>query len=80
MQGEQGCRGRRCRGMLPSQSPGTACQHLCLPCSRCSVPALHAGEEIAHCPSCSLYVKVIYDPEDFQDGTFEPEPEGVAVA
>ena len=26
-----------------------------------------AGEEIAHCPSCSLYVKVIYDPEDFSD-------------
>ena len=25
------------------------------------------GEEIAHCPSCSLYVKVIYDPEDFSD-------------
>lgn len=23
------------------------------------------GEEIAKCPSCSLYVKVIYDLEDF---------------
>lgn len=25
-----------------------------------------AGEEIAKCPSCSLYVRVIYDPQDFQ--------------
>lgn len=23
---------------------------------------LAAGEEIAHCPSCSLYITVIYDP------------------
>ena len=29
-------------------------------------PALPApGEEIAKCPSCSLYVRVIYDPADF---------------
>lgn len=28
---------------------------------------LRAGEDIAHCPSCSLYIRVIYDPEDFQD-------------
>lgn len=27
------------------------------------------GEEIAHCPSCSLIIRVIYDPEDFA-----PEP------
>ncbi|KAI7840052.1 hypothetical protein COHA_006183 [Chlorella ohadii] len=27
---------------------------------------LAAGEEIAKCPSCSLYVRVIYDPQDFQ--------------
>lgn len=26
---------------------------------------LEAGEEIAECPSCSLIVKVIYDPDDF---------------
>lgn len=25
-----------------------------------------AGEEVANCPSCSLYVRVIYDPADFQ--------------
>lgn len=41
-----------------------------------------AGEEIAHCPSCSLYVKVIYDPEDFSDaalGDAGSEP-GVVAA
>lgn len=27
---------------------------------------LKAGEEVATCPSCSLIVKVIYDPEHFQ--------------
>ncbi|XP_076343741.1 diphthamide biosynthesis protein 3-like isoform X2 [Tachypleus tridentatus] len=26
---------------------------------------LENGEEVATCPSCSLIVKVIYDPEDF---------------
>lgn len=26
-----------------------------------------AGEEVAKCPSCSLYVRVIYDPADFQE-------------
>lgn len=28
---------------------------------------LAAGEETATCPSCSLIVKVIYDPEDFAE-------------
>lgn len=28
---------------------------------------LRYGEEIARCPSCSLYITVIYNPEDFQD-------------
>ena len=32
-----------------------------------TVDELAAGEELARCPSCSLYVKVIYDPEDFVD-------------
>eukprot|EP00873_Tetraselmis_striata_P029035 jgi/Tetstr1/449299/TSEL_003814.t1 len=27
---------------------------------------LAAGEEIARCPSCSLYITVIYNEEDFQ--------------
>lgn len=28
---------------------------------------LASGEEVARCPSCSLYVRVIYNPEDFAD-------------
>ncbi|CAA0830918.1 CSL zinc finger domain-containing protein [Striga hermonthica] len=28
---------------------------------------LRIGEEIARCPSCSLYITVIYNMEDFQD-------------
>ena len=27
---------------------------------------LKAGEEFARCPSCSLYITVIYNVEDFQ--------------
>ena len=30
---------------------------------------LECGEEIARCPSCSLLLKVIYDPADFEDNT-----------
>lgn len=36
---------------------------------------LAAGEEIAHCPSCSLVICVIYDPDDFKQppaGTAPP--------
>ena len=25
------------------------------------------GDEIAHCPSCSLILRVIYDPDEFSD-------------
>lgn len=39
---------------------------------------LRLGEEIAHCPSCSLYIVVIYDPEDFEGD--EPEPPTVLPA
>ena len=28
---------------------------------------LASGEEVARCPSCSLFVRVIYNPEDFAD-------------
>lgn len=24
------------------------------------------GEELAHCPSCTLVIEVIYNPDDFQ--------------
>ncbi|XP_078486203.1 diphthamide biosynthesis protein 3 [Ciona intestinalis] len=30
-----------------------------------SLEELQSGEDIATCPSCSLLVKVIYDPDDF---------------
>mmetsp|Transcript_15846 Transcript_15846/g.17598 ORF Transcript_15846/g.17598 Transcript_15846/m.17598 type:complete len:98 (-) Transcript_15846:184-477(-) len=32
-----------------------------------STEELQDGEEIATCPSCSLLLRVIYDPEDFED-------------
>ena len=32
---------------------------------------LRLGEEIARCPSCSLYITVIYNQEDFAD----PKPD-----
>ncbi|KAG6482370.1 hypothetical protein ZIOFF_059001 [Zingiber officinale] len=28
---------------------------------------LRLGEEIARCPSCSLFITVVYNPEDFTD-------------
>ncbi|XP_074571952.1 diphthamide biosynthesis protein 3 [Curcuma longa] len=28
---------------------------------------LRLGEEIARCPSCSLFITVVYNPEDFAD-------------
>ncbi|KAI8817126.1 uncharacterized protein EV422DRAFT_570969 [Fimicolochytrium jonesii] len=28
---------------------------------------LRAGDEVAQCPSCSLIIRVIYDPEEFMD-------------
>ncbi|GBF89845.1 hypothetical protein Rsub_02549 [Raphidocelis subcapitata] len=28
---------------------------------------LRAGEDIARCPSCSLFITVIYNPEDFAE-------------
>ncbi len=27
---------------------------------------LKSGEQLAHCPSCTLIVRVIYDPDDFK--------------
>ncbi|XP_010913741.1 diphthamide biosynthesis protein 3-like [Elaeis guineensis] len=36
---------------------------------------LRFGEEIARCPSCSLFITVIYNPEDFADPKkSQPEP------
>lgn len=45
---------------------------------------LRIGEEIARCPSCSLYITVIYNMEDFQDKPNKkaepPKPHPIAVA
>ncbi|KAH0451672.1 hypothetical protein IEQ34_018971 [Dendrobium chrysotoxum] len=35
---------------------------------------LRIGEEIARCPSCSLYITVIYNPDDFGDSAEERPP------
>ncbi|WIA14587.1 hypothetical protein OEZ85_003101 [Tetradesmus obliquus] len=45
---------------------------------------LKAGEEIARCPSCSLYITVIYDQDDFLDaepssGAGQAQPSEVVV-
>ncbi|KAK4523769.1 hypothetical protein GAYE_SCF00G1665 [Galdieria yellowstonensis] len=32
---------------------------------------LRMGEEIAHCPSCSLVIRVVYNPADFQSANGE---------
>lgn len=38
---------------------------------RISLDAIYGGEVVATCPSCSLLLKVIYDPEDFVDSDSE---------
>lgn len=32
-----------------------------------SLTELRSGEEVGTCPSCSLRIRVVYDPEDFDD-------------
>ncbi|MEW5300467.1 MAG: hypothetical protein WDW36_003397 [Sanguina aurantia] len=39
---------------------------------------LRSGEEIAHCPSCSLFITVVYDPADFEAG--KPPPPTITAA
>uniref|UniRef100_K3Y1J5 Diphthamide biosynthesis protein 3 n=3 Tax=Setaria TaxID=4554 RepID=K3Y1J5_SETIT len=44
---------------------------------------LRLGEEIARCPSCSLFLTVVYNAEDFADAkepAHKPGPSPVAVA
>jgi diphthamide biosynthesis protein 3 len=52
--------------------------HSC-PCGdvfQITLDELRRGEEIAHCPSCSLFITVIYDPDDFQEEEGSaPKPE-----
>ncbi|CAA7408262.1 unnamed protein product [Spirodela intermedia] len=38
---------------------------------------LRAGEEIARCPSCSLYITVIYNQEDFADAPEKEKEKGM---
>ena len=35
---------------------------------------LAEGEQMAHCPSCTLVIEVIYDPADFQGSPAAHEP------
>jgi diphthamide biosynthesis protein 3 len=56
--------------------------HQC-PCGdlfQITLAELAAGEELAHCPSCSLLVRVVYDPEDFRDAGAGAAEAGAAVA
>lgn len=44
------------------------CYRYACPCGdefEITLEELRAGEEIAHCPSCTLVVRVIYDAEEF---------------
>lgn len=43
------------------------------PCVSLKKDELRNGEEIARCPSCSLLLRVIYDPDDFLDSDSEGE-------
>ncbi|KAJ1960796.1 Diphthamide biosynthesis protein 3 [Dipsacomyces acuminosporus] len=39
-----------------------------------TIEELESGEDVASCPSCSLTLKVVYDPEDFMpDGDDDDE-------
>ncbi|KAJ4758293.1 Diphthamide biosynthesis protein 3 [Rhynchospora pubera] len=46
---------------------------------------LRLGEEIARCPSCSLYITVVYNPEDFSPSkdpptSNKPNPQPIALS
>jgi diphthamide biosynthesis protein 3 len=50
-----------------------------------SLDDLRLGEEIARCPSCSLFITVIYNPEDFSPSkdpppSNKPNPQPILVA
>ncbi|XP_024401600.1 diphthamide biosynthesis protein 3 [Physcomitrium patens] len=40
---------------------------------------LKIGEDIARCPSCSLYITVVYNPEDFQEDQ-PPQTQNLGLA
>jgi diphthamide biosynthesis protein 3 len=37
------------------------------------------GEEIAKCPSCSLIIRVIYDPDDIEEMQHSPQQQTIAA-
>lgn len=41
---------------------------------------LQMGEETARCPSCSLYITVVYNMEDFQDKSQDNKNQGLEQA
>nr|CAG4716080.1 unnamed protein product [Naegleria fowleri] len=58
--------------MLFNEEEGT--YYYACPCGdifSISLQELANGEEIAHCPSCSLVIRVIYNPEDFKQSEEE---------
>ncbi len=50
------------------------------PPTRPAQEELQDGEEIARCPSCSLLLRVIYDPSDIPEAEEEEEEGTTAVA
>ncbi|KAJ9080001.1 Diphthamide biosynthesis protein 3, variant 2 [Entomophthora muscae] len=49
--------------------------HFPCPCGdrfEISLEEIKDGEDVGRCPSCSLIIRVIYDPDDFMDD--EPKP------
>jgi diphthamide biosynthesis protein 3 len=58
----------RSRGVQPRAAVGRQCG---MAQSQSRRVGVCAGEEVAKCPSCSLYVRVIYDPEDFREPAAE---------
>ncbi|ORX74563.1 zf-CSL-domain-containing protein [Linderina pennispora] len=54
----------------------TELYHYPCPCGdrfEISLEELEAGEDVAKCPSCSLIIRVIYDPDEFLPGDGEEE-------
>ncbi|KAI9276176.1 hypothetical protein BY458DRAFT_506589 [Sporodiniella umbellata] len=45
-----------------------------------SVDDLRSGDDVARCPSCSLIIRIIYDPDDFADEEDEEETTFVATS
>lgn len=53
---------RVCSDMMTACNSLNCCYQKSLTTDRSQQDELRSGEEIAHCPSCSLYITVVYDP------------------